>query len=74
MKRFPWGKLIAACLLIGLLGSGGCGVYWFVQPRGTVEGQVLRQVDNQPLANVELQVEGTNHAVRSSADGMVRLD
>jgi hypothetical protein len=72
VKRFPWGKVIAACLVMGIALAGAGAALWHFSPRGVITGTVVRAADDRPLAGVQIGPEGGSSAT-TDADGRFRI-
>jgi hypothetical protein len=74
IKRFPWKKFVAATFACVLLAGSAYATWWFVQPRGLVEGQVVWALDNRPLPGASVRIAGTSFAAQTAANGDYRLE
>jgi hypothetical protein len=63
MKNAPWGLLLFLCTALPL----------YAQENGEVTGRVLNWRDNQPLALVQVQLQGTMLRAITTDDGKFRI-
>jgi hypothetical protein len=74
VKRFPWVKVaVTLLLLVTILSTAGLG-YWYIQPRGVLNGTVFRAIDGKPLGEVTVRVADSDLQTKSVGDGTFRLD
>ena len=72
--RFPWKKvgLAVACLLL-ISAAAGWRV-WSTLPRSSIDGQIVWNGFNVPIAGAEVRIESLNISTRSDEHGRFRLD
>ncbi len=70
--RVPWGRVAAVAALLLLL--TGAAVYYLTRPTAILDGRVISFATGEPVADAQVNVEGTKLQAQTDADGKFRIE